>query len=128
MCSVAITAFIDLAASYFPDQLHNLLAVWMRCIVILVYGPSTQIGVAVRIFSTPGFWMELILVYIVTFSVRYLERAVRWLFFPNDDMILAEVEAAQAASAAPRRRHRHVQMGLRRARNADEDHDAPCMA
>ncbi len=102
----------------------------MTCIVIKVYGPSAQIGVAVRIFSTPGFWMELILVYIVTFSVRYLERAVRWLFFPNDDMILAEVEAAQAASASPRRRRRpkNVQMGSRRTRNADEDHDAPCMA
>ena len=75
--------------------------------------------------------MELIIVYIVTFSVRYLERAVRWLFFPNDDMILAEVEAAQAAAAAPRRRRRskNVQMGtLRNDHGSDEDHDAPCMA
>lgn len=86
---------------------------------------------AVRIFSTPMFWMELIIVYIITFSVRYLERSVRWLFFPNDDMILAEVEAAQAAAAAPpwRRRSKNVQMGAcRNDHGSDEDHDAPCMA
>lgn len=39
--------------------------------------------------------MELILVYIITFSLRYVERAARWLFYPNDDMILAEWEQLQ---------------------------------
>jgi len=96
-----------------------------------------QIGVALRIFSSPSFWMELILVYIVTFSLRYCERALRWLFFPNDDMILAEaeaVDAARAAAAARRRRKappssRDIQMGSGRGASHDRaDRDAPCMA
>ena len=43
---------------------------------------------AYKIFSEPNFWLELLLVYCCTFSLRYLERAARWLFYPNDNMIL----------------------------------------
>ena len=66
-----------------------------------------QIGVAMKAFSQPNFWMQLILIYIVTFSARFLERAVRWLFFPNDSMLLFEIEderrkeARQGRAAAP---------------------------
>lgn len=97
-----------------------------------------QIGVALRIFSSPGFWMELIAVYIITFSLRYMERAVRWLFFPNDDMILAEVEAAadarSAAAARGRKSPKSLEMGARHRANkgkpddSDIDHNATCMA
>ncbi|BDA48078.1 probable phospholipid-transporting ATPase 7 [Coccomyxa sp. Obi] len=92
------------------------------------YYDISHIGVALRIFSTPGFWMELVAVYIITFSLRYMERAVRWLFFPNDDMILAEVEAAAAA-----RRRKASKTPQRGANNgecndSDIDRDAPCMA
>ena len=76
--------------------------------------------------------------YIVTFSLRYMERAVRWLFFPNDDMVLAEVEAAADARSAAAARHRkgsksHHEDACRRANNgkpsvSDADHDAPSMA
>jgi hypothetical protein len=52
-----------------------------------------QIGVAIKAFSQPNFWMELILIYIVSFSVRFLERSQRWLFAPNDSMLLFEIEA-----------------------------------
>ena len=30
--------------------------------------------------------------YLITFSLRFAERSARWLFFPNDDMVLAERE------------------------------------
>jgi hypothetical protein len=43
---------------------------------------------AYKIFSEPHFWLELLLVYVLTFSLRFLERAARWLFYPNDNMIL----------------------------------------
>jgi len=58
-----------------------------------------QIGVAVKAFSQPNFWMELILIYVVTFSARFLERSVRWLFMPNDSMLLFEIEAAREQKA-----------------------------
>jgi hypothetical protein len=63
----------------------------------------SQVGVALKMFSRVPFWMDLILVYIITFSLRYLERAVRWLFFPSDDLILAEWEAARDARGPPRK-------------------------
>ena len=54
---------------------------------------------AVKAFSQPNFWMELILIYVVTFSARFLERSVRWLFMPNDSMLLFEIEAAREQEA-----------------------------
>ena len=62
-------------------------------------GVDVQIGVAMKAFSQPNFWMELILIYIVTFSARFLERSVRWLFAPNDSMLLFEIEAAREQQA-----------------------------
>lgn len=103
-----------------------------ECDILTCQRMCLQIGVALRIFSSPAFWMELILVYIVTFSLRYCERALRWLFFPNDDMILAEAEAAAAAAACRRRKApsaRDIQMGSHHGANHDRvDRDAPCMA
>ena len=58
-----------------------------------------QVGVAMKAFSQPNFWMELILIYIVTFSARFLERSLRWLFAPNDSMLLFEIEAAREEKA-----------------------------
>ena len=52
-----------------------------------------QVGMAYEIFSQPKFWLELLLVYACTFSLRYLERAARWLCYPNDNMILVRREA-----------------------------------
>ena len=42
--------------------------------------------------ATPRFWLQILLVYIIAFSLRVVERAARWLFFPNDNMVLAEIE------------------------------------
>ena len=51
-----------------------------------------QIGVGQTLMATPRFWLQILLVYIVAFSLRVVERAARWLFFPNDNMVLAEIE------------------------------------
>ena len=58
-----------------------------------------QIGVAVKAFSQPNFWLELILIYLATFSARFLERSLRWLFAPNDSMLLVEIEVAREQQA-----------------------------
>ncbi len=42
--------------------------------------------------ATPAFWIQVLLIYIITFSVRFAERACRWLFHPNDTMVLAELQ------------------------------------
>ena len=44
---------------------------------------------------------ELFIVWLITFSLRYAERSVRWLFFPNDTMILAESERVEGARGGP---------------------------
>jgi len=41
---------------------------------------------------TPRFWLQIVMVYFITFSLRFCERAARWLFYPNDSMVLAELE------------------------------------
>ena len=53
-----------------------------------------QIGVGQTLMATPRFWLQILLVYIIAFSLRVAERAARWLFFPNDNMVLAEIERA----------------------------------
>lgn len=51
-----------------------------------------QIGTGRALLGAPIFWVEVLLVYLITFSLRFAERSARWLFFPNDDMVLAERE------------------------------------
>ena len=52
-------------------------------------------GVGTNIMKTPFFWISLVSVYSTTFAVRYLERATKWLFRPDDNMIRAELEVMQ---------------------------------
>lgn len=44
-------------------------------------------GVGVNIMRMPFFWISLVTVYSITFSVRYFERSTKWLFRPDDNMI-----------------------------------------
>ena len=60
-----------------------------------------QVGMAYKIFSEPHFWLELLLVYVIAFSLRYLERSARWLFYPNDNMILARCPPSVFAASSP---------------------------
>ncbi len=60
---------------------------------------GAQIGTGRALLGAPIFWVEVLLVYLVTFSLRFAERSARWLFFPNDDMVLAEREIEVRARA-----------------------------
>lgn len=55
------------------------------------YDPG-QWGVGDRVFQSPTFWFVQITVACTCFGHRYLERAVVWLFHPQDNMILEEME------------------------------------
>ena len=55
------------------------------------YDPG-QWGVGDRVFQNPTFWFCQITVACTCFGHRYLERAVVWLFHPQDNMILEEME------------------------------------
>ena len=59
-----------------------------------------QAGVGVNLLSAPLFWMQLALIYGLTFSSRLAERGFVWLYRPRDDMVLAEMEAVSDAAAA----------------------------
>ena len=54
-------------------------------------------GVGVNIMRTPYFWISLLTVYAMTFSIRYFERSAKWLFRPDDNMIRAELEVLNRA-------------------------------
>lgn len=56
-----------------------------------------QSGVGVNLLSSSLFWMQLLLIYALTFSSRLAERGCVWLFRPRDDMVLAEMEAVADA-------------------------------
>jgi hypothetical protein len=69
--------------------------------------------------------VEVLLVYLITFSLRFAERSARWLFFPNDDMVLAEREQqvrpeGPPVSPLPSRRPCHSQLvqGVRAGKTA----------
>lgn len=53
---------------------------------------AKQYGIAEDVFSTAIFWLVIFGVYSITFGHRYFMRATKWLFRPDDNMILAEFE------------------------------------
>mmetsp|Transcript_7573 Transcript_7573/g.22355 ORF Transcript_7573/g.22355 Transcript_7573/m.22355 type:complete len:1298 (+) Transcript_7573:304-4197(+) len=53
--------------------------------------PATY-GVAQQLFGSPLFWLQLIAVTAVCVGTRYLDRAMRQAFYPNDQQIVAEAE------------------------------------
>ncbi|GMH33051.1 hypothetical protein BSKO_00885 [Bryopsis sp. KO-2023] len=55
------------------------------------FDPS-QYGVAENVFNTATFWLCIFSVYTLTFGYRYYMRSAKWLFRPDDNMILAEFE------------------------------------
>jgi Phospholipid-translocating P-type ATPase C-terminal len=101
---------------FFPIFMQNVFNYW----------DLESSGVGVNIMRTPFFWIALMTVYSMTFSIRcasvvtlnartcsgwsrragcvcadllsmcrYFERSLKWLFRPDDNMILAELEARQ---------------------------------
>ena len=58
------------------------------------YDPG-QWGVGENVFRSPTFWFVQITVACTCFGHRYLERAVVWLFHPQDNMILEEIETLE---------------------------------
>ena len=65
---------------------------------ISYYDPG-QWGVGERVFRSPTFWFVQITVALTCFGHRYLERAVVWLFHPQDNMILEEMETLDGGAA-----------------------------
>jgi hypothetical protein len=73
----------------FPIFLQNVLDSW----------DMHYSGIAVNVMATPFFWIALITVYSMTFTVRYLERSLKWLFRPDDNMMVAEYAEFKALHA-----------------------------
>lgn len=53
---------------------------------------AAQAGSALAIFSSPRFWLICLLCALSTFGHRFAERGFVWLFKPQDNMILQEME------------------------------------
>lgn len=60
-----------------------------------------QIGIGVTLFSTPTFWLSILLVYIITCSYRVIERGIHHLHNPTDIDILAENETLELRNGGP---------------------------
>lgn len=56
-----------------------------------IFDPA-QFGVAENLFATSSFWLTIVAVYAATFGYRYLSRTIKWLYYPDDNMIIAEFE------------------------------------
>ena len=53
---------------------------------------AAQAGAALAVFSSPRFWLVCLLCALGTFGHRLAERGFVWLFKPQDNMILQEME------------------------------------
>jgi len=84
---------------------------------------ESQYGVAEDLFSTPIFWFIILSVYSLTFGFRYFNRSVKWLFLPDDNMILAEHESkyGEFSHLTEGERTRLTALGV----NVDEHDDGP---
>ena len=51
-----------------------------------------QYGIGSYLLGNATFWFSLLLVYIITGSLRVIEKAIHQVWFPNDVEILAEYE------------------------------------
>lgn len=60
-------------------------------LALQIYDP-TNVGAAVQVLQTSTFWFSIIACNLLTFSARFLERTIVWVFRPQDTMILSEHE------------------------------------
>jgi magnesium-transporting ATPase (P-type) len=60
------------------------------------YDPS-NIGVSTQVLASPTFWLVILVCYVITFGVRFVERTADWSFKPQDTFILAEKVGAGLA-------------------------------
>lgn len=63
-----------------------------------IFDPA-QFGTAENLFQSASFWLTIIAVYAVTFGYRYLNRVFKWLYFPDDNMIISEFESKDGPMA-----------------------------
>ena len=43
-----------------------------------------------EVLSSPTFWLAILVCYIITFGMRFMERTYGWAFKPHDSFILSE--------------------------------------
>lgn len=76
---------------------------------------AAQAGAALAVFSSPRFWLVCLLCALGTFGHRLAERGFVWLFKPQDNMILQEMERdSEKAEAEERRRKEENERETRR--------------
>ncbi len=61
----------------------------------------SQYGIGNYLLGNATFWFSLLLVYIITGSLRVIEKAVHQIWMPNDVEILAEYEKLQPKNGGP---------------------------
>eukprot|EP00210_Caulerpa_lentillifera_P006951 g6646.t1 len=89
---------------------------------------SRQYGIAEDVFSTAIFWLVIFGVYSITFGHRYFVRTTKWLFRPDDNMILAEFESIGKAGGlhdlSQAEFRRLDALGIRRENSETSEHRA----
>lgn len=74
-----------------PQTTHPCAPLRHAELAIGYYDPA-NVGVGEAVLRSPTFWFVIMLVYVVTFGMRFAERTAGWVFRPHDTMILAEKE------------------------------------
>lgn len=67
------------------------LPLWTALLKAFNWPESTYAGIAESLFVSPSFWLQLLLCYLIAFGFRFIDRAVKLHFFPEDYDLLAEV-------------------------------------
>jgi magnesium-transporting ATPase (P-type) len=68
------------------------LPVYEAILKAIPYPMAEYSGIAKVLFSSPGFWLQILLCYLVAFGVRFIDRATKLHMFPDDYDVLAEVD------------------------------------
>ena len=65
-------------------------SLWLPAELGFKYYDPANIGVSTEVMSSPTFWLSILVCYIITFGMRFVERTYVWAFKPHDTFILSE--------------------------------------
>jgi len=85
--------WIFVAATFLSYILaYVFLPLWEALLRAFKFPNPEYAGIAEEIFSSPAFWLQILLCYLIAFGVRFVDRAVKIHLFPEDYDVLAEMD------------------------------------
>lgn len=86
------------AEAAFPFQHHGMLKTHLHLVQLYQAFKAYQVaqyGIGDYLLGSATFWFSILIVYLITLSLRMIERAIHSIWFPSDIELLAEHEHLQ---------------------------------